>query len=193
MIEFEDAVDVCDYKGRVEGVLQCHIQPCNVDGSLPSEDEDMFVEDPSDLLGARVDVIVSIVRGRGFDPKFANGIFCKFDFYGNPGETTMVQGTSDPEFDFRQQVTFFRVDHRLLDHMKDGILHVGKPKTARHSDLTTRNSTQTTPSLPALSGRLLSSVAACVLQRYGRNSHWRSAARRLQRSADATSSPSPRQ
>ena len=22
------------------------------------------------------------------------------------------------------QVTFFRVDHRLLDHMKDGILHV---------------------------------------------------------------------
>jgi uncharacterized protein YifN (PemK superfamily) len=51
-----------------------------------------------------VDVIVSIVRGRGFDPKYANGIFCKFDFYGNPGETTMVQGTSDPEFDFRQQV-----------------------------------------------------------------------------------------
>ena len=58
----------------------------------------------ADLLGARVDVIVSIVRGRGFDPKYANGIFCKFDFYGNPGETTMVQGTSDPEFDFRQQV-----------------------------------------------------------------------------------------
>lgn len=46
MIEFEDAVDVCDYKGKVEGVLQCHIQPCNVDGSLPSEDDDMFVEDP---------------------------------------------------------------------------------------------------------------------------------------------------
>ena len=107
----------------------------------------MFVEDPADLLGARVDVIVSIVRGRGFDPKYSNGIFCKFDFYGNPGESTMVQGTSDPEFDFRQQVragvsgdrlgpaavlirlvlaqvTFFRVDHRLLDHMKDGILHV---------------------------------------------------------------------
>ena len=104
MIEFEDAVDVCDYKGRVEGVLQVHIQPCNVDGSLPSEDDDMFVEDPADLLGARVDVIVSIVRGRGFDPKYSNGIFCKFDFYGNPGESTMVQGTSDPEFDFRQQV-----------------------------------------------------------------------------------------
>ena len=102
--EFEDAVDVCDYKGRVEGVLQVHIQPCNVDGSLPSEDDDMFVEDPADLLGARVDVIVSIVRGRGFDPKYSNGIFCKFDFYGNPGESTMVQGTSDPEFDFRQQV-----------------------------------------------------------------------------------------
>lgn len=46
MIEFEDAVDVCDYKGKVEGVLQVHIQPCNVDGSLPSEDDDMFVEDP---------------------------------------------------------------------------------------------------------------------------------------------------
>ena len=46
MIEFEDAVDVCDYKGKVEGVLQVHVQPCNVDGSLPSEDDDMFVEDP---------------------------------------------------------------------------------------------------------------------------------------------------
>lgn len=41
----------------------------------------------------------------------------------------MVQGTSDPEFDFRQQVTFFRVDHRLLDHMKDGILHVSSLHT----------------------------------------------------------------
>ena len=37
---------MCDYKGKVEGVLQVHIQPCNVDGSLPSEDDDMFVEDP---------------------------------------------------------------------------------------------------------------------------------------------------
>ena len=46
MIEFEDAVDVCDYKGKVEGVLQVNVQPCNVDGSLPSEDDDMFVEDP---------------------------------------------------------------------------------------------------------------------------------------------------
>jgi hypothetical protein len=52
MIDFEDAVDVCDFKGKVEGVLQVHIQPCNVDGSLPSEEDDMFVEDPADLLGA---------------------------------------------------------------------------------------------------------------------------------------------
>ena len=79
---------------------------------------------PLALTGARIDLIVSVVRGRGFEPKHSHGIFCKFDFYGNPGQTTLVQGTSDPEFDFRQQVTFFRVDHRLLDHLKDGILHI---------------------------------------------------------------------
>eukprot|EP01047_Picozoa_sp_COSAG01_P045821 COSAG01_NODE_4251_length_5207_cov_2.521339_9_plen_46_part_00 len=28
MIDFEDAVDVCDYKGKVEGVLQVRLQPC---------------------------------------------------------------------------------------------------------------------------------------------------------------------
>jgi hypothetical protein len=28
MIDFEDAVDVCDYKGKVEGVLQVRVQPC---------------------------------------------------------------------------------------------------------------------------------------------------------------------
>ena len=32
MIDFEDAVDVCDFKGKVEGVLQVHVQPCNFDG-----------------------------------------------------------------------------------------------------------------------------------------------------------------
>eukprot|EP01047_Picozoa_sp_COSAG01_P045822 COSAG01_NODE_4251_length_5207_cov_2.521339_10_plen_58_part_00 len=51
-----------------------------------------------------MDLVVSIHSGRGFEPKFANGIFCKFDFYGNPGETTLVQGTTDPEFDYRTQV-----------------------------------------------------------------------------------------
>jgi hypothetical protein len=28
MIDFEDAVDVCDYTGKVEGVLQVRVQPC---------------------------------------------------------------------------------------------------------------------------------------------------------------------
>lgn len=37
LIEFEDAVDCCNFKGKVEGVLQVHIQPCHRDGSLPTE------------------------------------------------------------------------------------------------------------------------------------------------------------
>lgn len=35
-----------------------------------------------------------------------------------------MQGTADPEFDFSEQVTFYRIDHRLLDFMRDGILHI---------------------------------------------------------------------
>ena len=98
LIEFEDAVDCCNFKGKVEGVLQVHIQPCHRDGSLPTEVgssaamqpaccpqqrqerrgqdissrpspprpqvDDLFVEDPADLLGTRCDFQLSVVRGR---------------------------------------------------------------------------------------------------------------------------------
>ena len=48
-IEMEDTLDITDYKGQKQGSLSVELQPCLPNGSLPSEDEDPFVENPKEL------------------------------------------------------------------------------------------------------------------------------------------------
>ena len=46
----EDTVDICDYKGQKHGSLSVELRPCLPNGSLPSEEEDPFVDDPKELV-----------------------------------------------------------------------------------------------------------------------------------------------
>ena len=75
---------------------------------------------------------------------------------------------SDSHSYTRPQVTFFRVDHRLLDHMKDGILHVEvwaaqslEERSVKAAAISRRNQFSfTTPVIPAIRYRY--HAAACA-------------------------------
>ena len=41
---------ITDYKGNEQGHLQVEVLPCNGDGSPLKDGEDMFVEEPSELV-----------------------------------------------------------------------------------------------------------------------------------------------
>ena len=49
-IEMEDTVDILDYKGQKHGNVSVELRPCLPNGTLPSEEQDPFVDDPKELV-----------------------------------------------------------------------------------------------------------------------------------------------
>ena len=49
-IELEEQLTITDYKGNEQGLLSVEVWPCNKDGTPLSDDEDMFVEEPEELV-----------------------------------------------------------------------------------------------------------------------------------------------
>lgn len=46
----EDTLNILDYKGQKHGNVSVELRPCLPDGSLPSEEEDPFVDEPKELV-----------------------------------------------------------------------------------------------------------------------------------------------
>ena len=49
-IELEEQLAITDYKGNEQGHLSIEVLPCKPNGSMLSEDEDLFVEEPVELV-----------------------------------------------------------------------------------------------------------------------------------------------
>ncbi len=143
-VEFDDPVEIRDYKGKTEGIVQVIVKPCDEHGNHLDE-EDNFVEDSSELLGKPMYLKFCLPYARGLNPKFAKGIQARWDFYGIKGETKIVEKTTNPEWGFEQVYTFQDVSKKFIDFLESGILRIevwgeqdnemkasnaGKPKTA---------------------------------------------------------------
>mmetsp|Transcript_88562 Transcript_88562/g.235695 ORF Transcript_88562/g.235695 Transcript_88562/m.235695 type:complete len:807 (+) Transcript_88562:469-2889(+) len=120
-----------------DGVLHVKLEPCRPDGSpvLETDDSSPYdeIEDPKDLVGRRLDVLVSIPQARGVNTKYDKEVFVRFhlpqvDGGGDGGEedddgffqTEVIKGTSNPDFKYVKQVTWMRVNEELLQTFLEG-------------------------------------------------------------------------
>ena len=58
-------------------------QPCKQDGTCCVDEEEGpydDIEEPKDLLGKRLDVLVTVIYCRGLSSKFSSETFVEFDF-----------------------------------------------------------------------------------------------------------------
>jgi len=65
-----------------EGIMSVRMEPCKPDGSLISEEEDGpydDVEEPNDLLGKRLDLLVCINHARGINKAFSSEVSVSFE------------------------------------------------------------------------------------------------------------------
>lgn len=89
-IELDEQLAITDYKGNEQGHLSIELLPCKPDGSALAEDEDLFVEEPNELvrssclevqnitmyypllcqLGTHVNFLLKIVHARGIPSRF---------------------------------------------------------------------------------------------------------------------------
>jgi|EP00161_Ancyromonas_sigmoides_P005788 kinesin family protein 1 len=122
-VEFDDAVEIRDYKGKAEGIVQISVQPCDAEGKAIAE-EDNFIEDASELIGKPLKLLIQVRHARGLNRKFTKGIQCKWSFYDTTYETGVVSGTSNPEFEFSEVYEFARVDKKIVEYLESGLLRV---------------------------------------------------------------------
>jgi kinesin family protein 1 len=123
MLDFEDTVDLRDYKGESAGVLDVKIDPCNADGSPIDEDEAEMPEEASELIGKDLHYKVQVVQANGVDPRFRKGVLVKFVFFGKQFESKVVSGTSNPAFGFSTVVSFPAATADLIQYLEHDALH----------------------------------------------------------------------
>eukprot|EP00288_Rhodomonas_lens_P002224 CAMPEP_0177731524 /NCGR_PEP_ID=MMETSP0484_2-20121128/22603_1 /TAXON_ID=354590 /ORGANISM="Rhodomonas lens, Strain RHODO" /LENGTH=972 /DNA_ID=CAMNT_0019244655 /DNA_START=136 /DNA_END=3050 /DNA_ORIENTATION=- len=115
-----------------QGIMHIKMEPCKPDGSAISEEEEESIyddiTDPTDLRGRRLDVLVQVQHARGLPSKFNAEVFVEFELYKAPNPnrpdgkyvTPVVKGTSNPDFNFSQHVTWESVDEDVLNHLLTG-------------------------------------------------------------------------
>lgn len=122
-IEFDDELNIVDYKGRNEGKLQVSVFPCNEKG-VHSDPNDVN-EDPRNLLDKSLSFEITIASAELKKSKYKEGAYVQFgsDFIGKgESRTVSVKGTNHPVWDFKQVFTIKKVTKEILDWLEHGNL-----------------------------------------------------------------------
>jgi hypothetical protein len=96
-------VSIVGTNSKIMGKLELNVIPVDVDGESEVPD-DMIPEDPTDLVGQRMDFIVQITKAIDLPQDFCQDIYCEYTFFlGEEKFTTeVVPGKNrQPEFNFR--------------------------------------------------------------------------------------------
>ncbi|XP_065896564.1 kinesin-like protein KIF28P isoform X2 [Dysidea avara] len=119
MIEFEEKLAITDYKGNEVGHLEVEVLPCNPDGTMISDDDDPFVEDPSELVGKSINFLIRIKEAVGLPSKFSKNLHCKYKFYLDKEETVTksISGTTNPNFSFSKHYSIHPVTQQFIDYL----------------------------------------------------------------------------
>ena len=114
------------------GIMRVKIEPCKPDGTVIKDDDEEGgpyddIESAADLLGKRLDVLVTVMYCRGLSSKFSSEVFIEFDFPKAPNpqredgrwETAKQMGTINPNFNHVQQITYLSVDEQVLHRLEN--------------------------------------------------------------------------
>ncbi|XP_070565342.1 kinesin-like protein KIF28P isoform X2 [Ptychodera flava] len=120
MIELEETLAITDYKGLEKGHLRVEALPCKKNGKEFSEDEDAFVEEPTEMLGKPMFFKVKIPSARGLPPQFKKS-FCRYKFYLDKKmqQTKEIVGTTNPDFYHEQLFNSNPVTRQFLEYIEN--------------------------------------------------------------------------
>eukprot|EP00038_Savillea_parva_P020125 m.30478 g.30478 ORF g.30478 m.30478 type:complete len:1046 (+) comp4713_c0_seq1:156-3293(+) len=124
-IDVDENLDITNYQGQIEGKLHAGLCPCDSTGKALTED--MFISDPTELLGNRMDLLVKINGASDLawmkeDP--TRGVSCRFKFYTDVKfrQTRTIQHDMEPKFNFSKQFTIKQVSHNFMNYLEHNAL-----------------------------------------------------------------------
>ena len=103
------------------GRLDVNVIPVDEDGEseLP---EEKVPEEPTDLIGQRIDFIVKINKAIELPDNFCKDVFCEYTFFLSEEKfsTTQIIGKdTNPQFDYRQHHTVEYCSENFVEYLKN--------------------------------------------------------------------------
>eukprot|EP00927_Polykrikos_kofoidii_P022755 TRINITY_DN2114_c0_g1_i1.p1 TRINITY_DN2114_c0_g1~~TRINITY_DN2114_c0_g1_i1.p1 ORF type:complete len:1118 (+),score=270.95 TRINITY_DN2114_c0_g1_i1:165-3518(+) len=103
---------------RQVGSLRVEIWPCGKDGTPGVPDEEV-VDEPEDLVGSSMQILLQIVRAKGLPEELANDVRIEYKFFIDdaPHVVPTVPGHStEPQFDYKQTFEQDPVTSRFMEY-----------------------------------------------------------------------------
>jgi len=121
LIEFEDFLNIVDYKGRSEGKLSVGIYPCNEKGELLDTDD--VLEDPKELIGQSLCYKINIQSAEIKKAKYAAGLHVRFhnEHLGTEEvRTPILKGSTTAEWKYEKMFKIPVVTEEILNWFMHG-------------------------------------------------------------------------
>lgn len=119
-LDFDDVIEITDYKGQYEGQLYMQIIPCSKSGKPNSTEE--YLDDPSELLGKEFTFKI-VTRSLNIKKaRFSKGLFVKYKVFKDEDyvKTDTIKGTLTPEFKHTKIYHFPKITQEHLDFFENG-------------------------------------------------------------------------
>ncbi|XP_072173412.1 kinesin-like protein KIF28 [Diadema setosum] len=164
MIETKESIEVSDYRGKQQGLLDVEIVPCDSNGKELTEADDVFVDDPKELIGRCVNFVVKIRAVTGIPNKYKD-VFCMYKMYldNEENKTDCKDSAGSSDFNYRKFYNFQVATSQLVDYLQNGMLTIqvwGRQEPKTSSRTKNLNTKQINMSETLAKGASSSSVAA---------------------------------
>lgn len=147
LIEIKEQLEVTDFKGQEVGLLNLELVPCDKKGKEYKDTDDIFVDDPQELVGKDIYFNVKLQSARGLPKKYTD-IYTKYLMYvdGEYNSTKKIADTSNPEWNNTKLCAFTPATKQFISYLDESAIMIqiwGKqkpPKTKKN--LNTKNQLQ---------------------------------------------------
>jgi len=124
-IGFEESIIITDYQAKEKGFLQVEMHPLTNTGEMiGDDDDDYFVDEPSELIGQELNYEIKIVGAKGLPTKLSKSVYCKFQLYLNTEthSTDPISDTCNPDWHWKRKFKHAPVTEQLLSYLTDDVL-----------------------------------------------------------------------
>lgn len=123
-LDFEDTLNISDYKGQEEGHLKVKLEPCDNKGK--PIDEEAFVDDPHELLNKPYHFKLTVENANIHKSRFSKGIMVKYSVKNNGKveevKTPTVKNTLTPTFNHAKVISIPKLKQENLDFFESGCI-----------------------------------------------------------------------
>ena len=107
------------------GIINVEVVPCSQLGIEYTENDDMFVDSPSELIGKKIHFLFKINGCRGLPARFTD-VYCKYNIFLDKegSKTDVISDTSNPDFNHKKMFTFNPVTQQLVDYLREGFVSI---------------------------------------------------------------------